>query len=94
MVFFAVARLYPHTPIGRRLLLAPPPPQDTDDVQPDLPHVGDRGVAMTVLRPAGSVDIAGRRVNCVSEGEIIAAGTPVEVIHVAGSRIVVHAVAE
>lgn len=93
IVFFWAAKLYPQTPMGRRVLLTPPPPPLTDpDALPNGPIVGDRGVTMSILRPAGSVDIAGQRINCVSEAEVIPAGTPVEVIHVAGSRIVVKAV--
>jgi membrane-bound serine protease (ClpP class) len=92
IVFFWAARMYPHTPMGRRVLLAPPPPTDVDpDELPNGPIVGDRGITMTVLRPAGSVELRGQRVNCVSEAEVIPAGIPVEVIHVAGTRIVVKA---
>jgi membrane-bound serine protease (ClpP class) len=60
-------------------------------------HVGDglagllgrRGVATTTLRPAGAVEIGGRRIDVVTEGQFVAAGTEVEVVAVEGSRVVV-----
>jgi membrane-bound serine protease (ClpP class) len=44
------------------------------------------------LRPAGVAEFEGRRVDVVSEGAFVAAGTPVRVVAVEGSRIVVRAV--
>ncbi|MGB4213854.1 MAG: NfeD family protein [Dethiobacteria bacterium] len=44
---------------------------------------------MTPLRPAGSARIGERRIDVVSEGEFIAAGVPVKVVLVEGSRVVV-----
>ncbi|CCO07878.1 NfeD family protein [Desulforamulus hydrothermalis] len=54
--------------------------------------VGLAGVAATPLRPAGAALIDGKRVDVVTEGEFILAGTPVLVIAVEGSRVVVKAV--
>jgi len=55
--------------------------------QRDLLHKS--GVALTPLRPAGMVKVDGRRVDAVSVGGYVAAGTPVIVIQVEGTRIVV-----
>ena len=51
--------------------------------------IGQTGTAATMLRPGGFATIGGRRVDVVSLGEHIAAGTPVEVMAVEGNRIVV-----
>jgi membrane-bound serine protease (ClpP class) len=56
------------------------------------PEVGARGTASTDLRPAGAADFGGRRVDVVTRGEYVEAGTPVEVVEVAGNRVVVLAV--
>jgi len=56
----------------------------------DRSWLGRRGVAMAMLRPAGHALIDGQRVDVVSEGEWVDAGTPVEVVRVDGNRIVVH----
>lgn len=50
---------------------------------------GKEGVALTPLRPAGSADIEGRRLDVVTEGEFISTGKRVKVIKVEGTRVVV-----
>jgi len=55
-------------------------------------YLGQIGSAVTLLRPSGTAEFDGVRLSVVSEGEFIALGTPVQVIMVQGSRIVVRAV--
>lgn len=56
--------------------------------------IGKRGVAVTPLRPSGWAQFEHSREDVVSDGELIASGTPVEVIYVEGSRVVVSRVKE
>jgi membrane-bound serine protease (ClpP class) len=51
--------------------------------------MGRYGTAISDLRPAGTADLEGERVDVVSDGEFITRGTPLEVIRVEGRRIVV-----
>src|SRR5690606_30963900 len=51
--------------------------------------LGERGVALSPLRPAGTAEIGGRRVDVMTEGSFVPAGEPVEVVSVRGSRVVV-----
>ncbi|MEW6220653.1 MAG: NfeD family protein [Thermodesulfobacteriota bacterium] len=51
--------------------------------------LGKTGVALTPLRPAGTAEIDGRRVDVVSRGELIAKGSPLEVVAVTGNQTVV-----
>lgn len=51
--------------------------------------LGKTGIAVTVLRPAGAAEIDGKRLDVVTQGEYLEAGTPVEVLRVEGNRIVV-----
>jgi membrane-bound serine protease (ClpP class) len=51
--------------------------------------VGRSGVARSPLRPAGTVVIDDRRVDAVSEGEVIEAGRRVVVVDVRGASVVV-----
>ncbi|MBN2717216.1 MAG: NfeD family protein [Deltaproteobacteria bacterium] len=51
--------------------------------------VGQRGVAITALRPAGSARINNRRTDVVSEGGYVEAGTRITVVLVEGPRVVV-----
>lgn len=53
----------------------------------DLP--GRRGQTVTPLRPAGTADIDGQRLDVVSEAAFVAAGREIEVLRVEGSRILV-----
>lgn len=51
--------------------------------------VGRTGMTTSVLRPAGIGDFDGVRLNVVTEGGFIESGTPIEIVSVDGSRIVV-----
>jgi len=56
--------------------------------------VGMKGVAATILRPAGGGDFAGRRLDVVTEGEFLPKGTPIIITKVEGFRIVVEKLEE
>lgn len=51
--------------------------------------LGLEGEAITLLRPAGTIQIGDKRVDAVSEGEYIERGSRVKVITVEGGRVVV-----
>lgn len=51
--------------------------------------IGKRGVAITVLRPAGTALIDDERVDVVTEGEYIERHRPIEVVDVDGLKVVV-----
>ena len=59
---------------------------DTDDAL-----LGANGTAVTPLRPAGTALLGDRRVDVVSDGPMLDAGTPIEVVSVRGARVVVRA---
>lgn len=52
-------------------------------------YVGRKGTSLTPLRPSGAAEIDGHRLDVVTEGEFIAPGSPVIVIKVEGTRVVV-----
>ena len=54
--------------------------------------LGHRGSALSPLRPSGIADLDGERVDVVSDGAFLDAGTPIEVIRVDGNRIVVRSI--
>ena len=54
--------------------------------------VGVRGVALSPLRPAGIALVEGKRISVVTEGGFIRSNTPIEVVGVASSRVVVRIV--
>ncbi len=51
--------------------------------------VGLEGITTTVLRPAGTGDFQGRKLDVVTDGEFIPKGTPIRITKVEGFRIVV-----
>lgn len=51
--------------------------------------IGRVGRAATALRPSGTAWLDGERVDVVTEGEFVSAGTTVQVIKHEGSRVVV-----
>jgi membrane-bound serine protease (ClpP class) len=91
----ALLRVLPRLPVGRQLILdtglttltgyASAPASDRQ-------WLGTRGTAASPLRPAGIAELAGTRVDVVSQGEWIDTGAPIEVIRVEGNRIVVRQV--
>ncbi len=85
-------RFLPRLPFGRRLILERGLAATQGYVaapEGDAQWLGKRGRASSTLRPAGIAEFDGRRVDVVSEGELIDAGQSIEVIRVDGNRIVV-----
>ncbi|MBM4016095.1 MAG: hypothetical protein FJ293_14180 [Planctomycetes bacterium] len=94
----ASLKLLPRTPMGRRMILrGPSSGQDaagrraTEDGLERL--VGARGTAETALRPVGIGMLGGRRVDVVTRGMHLEAGTAIEVVRVEGNRVIVEAAA-
>jgi len=89
-------KVLPVTPIGKRMILAGPDRTRAvrgADVSSAPRHglLDREGVAATTLRPAGVVEIDGERVDVITEGEWVDAGTAVVVTEVEGNRVVVRA---
>ncbi len=51
--------------------------------------IGSDGITLTVLRPSGTADFSGVKLDVVSEGEFIPKGTTVRIEKIEGNRIVV-----
>lgn len=89
--FFVVAaiRIWPSTPIARLLTLSdhetpatsPASTSDHDSL------VGATGHALTDLRPVGVCQIGDRRLDCMADGTVIRAGSPVRVTSVEGMQV-------
>lgn len=79
--------------MGRRILLTAPSPDEV------VPHraktsqleslIGQRGRALTLMTPGGMVSVNGQRLHAESEGLLINPETPIEVIGVKGTRVLV-----
>ncbi|MEC9046661.1 MAG: NfeD family protein [Planctomycetota bacterium] len=100
---FLTWRLLPHVPVLNRMMLAGPnaggaPESNSEPSDLGLKFdglvdlVGRVGVAATVLRPTGAMELGEQRVDVVTEGEFLEAGQQVRVLYVRGNRVVVGAV--
>jgi membrane-bound serine protease (ClpP class) len=88
----ALLRFLPHLPFGRRLILQTGLPANqgyASAPEGDRNWLGKSGTALSPLRPAGIAEIAGERVDVVSDGEFIESGVPIMTTRVDGNRIVV-----
>lgn len=101
-------RVWPNTPIARRFVLRSPrksaddendmTEDEEDDGEPKKPGHSDvslidrEGDVLTDLRPAGTVLIDGKRVECLAESGMIRAGQRVRVVAVDGIQVKVRPV--
>lgn len=88
-----MVKVWPHTPLGKRILLHDLKPED---VLPNSSHytrrkdlVGRLGVAKTKMLPSGQVLIDGEKWDAVSDGFAIEAGDAIKVVSVRENRIYV-----
>ena len=55
-------------------------------------QAGDSGIARSALRPYGTIDLGGRLIEAMAEGDYVQSGTPVRVREIRGEKIIVEAV--
>jgi len=95
LIGFAI-KAWPNTPIGRLLTLQTPPSQ-AEPATADAPtkrdataaglRIGQRGRAVSEMRPVGTCVFDRRREECLANGGLIEAGTPVEIVAIDGRQI-------
>lgn len=54
--------------------------------------LGKEGIALTVLRPAGTGQFSGQRLDVVTEGNFMEKGTKIKIVRIDGRRIVVESI--
>ncbi len=95
LIAFQLTKYLPDVPYINRLFLLPPG-ENSEVEEPQLPGteeavelLGQVGTATSLLRPSGIAQIGNRRVNVSTEWDFIEPGTPIQVVAVEGTRIVV-----
>lgn len=94
----SLQRYLPRTPYLKNLMLNPPTAEEIVDRGrrehlANYEHLmGQQGVAVTPLVPAGKVRFGDETISAQSDGQLITIGQPVEVIDVFGSRVIVRAI--
>lgn len=86
-------RALERTSLGNQVMLPAPSADELTPHQAEVDrltsYIGKRGVALNLMTPGGMVRVAGERVHASTEGLVIQPGTPVEVIAVKGTRVIV-----
>jgi membrane-bound ClpP family serine protease len=78
----AFVKIWPKTPVGKRVLLPPV----TNEAPAAQVTIGQAGVTMSELRPVGVCDFGGVRVEAQSEHGIVPPGTAVRVVALVNNR--------
>lgn len=107
VVATVINRFLPSIPFLNRMILTPPGYAEADPsalkLDPELMggaagvggiSVGDTGVSESSLRPTGKATIEGNYMDVVSDGSYIDHGQSIEVVRVAGSRIIVREIGD
>lgn len=91
---FLLAKFLPKSTIFNRLVLGQSEKAEEGFVSfPTISElIGKEGIAYTTLRPGGTAEIDGRKVDVVADSEYIDRGTKIKVLRVEGIKVVVTAV--
>jgi membrane-bound serine protease (ClpP class) len=88
-IFFFAARVFPQNAFMHRLTFTGVQGRDYVAAPDYRALIGQAGFATSFLRPAGYAAINGQKVDVLTEGEFVAAGTPLVVTRVEGARVFV-----
>lgn len=89
-------KVMPHTPFGRKLILGGPTDEEelrkqAEEAEAEREReaalVGATGTALTDLRPVGTAEIDGTRIEVLAEGGMIRAGAKLRVTAVSGNQV-------
>lgn len=96
ILILLLAKFLPKSTVFNRLVLSTATAADRGYVSnPDFKSLlGMEGIALTTLRPAGTAEIDGQKVDVVADSEYIKNGTKIKVIKTEGMRVVVVPVKE
>lgn len=93
IMFSVMVKIWPHTPIGKRILIGPQAREDvvpTGDYYDEIQSlIGRLGIAKTKMLPSGIVVIDGKKFDAVTDGLPMEPGDTIKVSAVKGNRIVV-----
>ena len=89
IVFWVAARFVPQNAFMHRMAFTGVQGKDYVAAPDRRGLIGHAGFATSYLRPAGYAAINGQKIDVLTEGEFVAAGTPVVVTRVEGARIFV-----
>lgn len=83
------AKYFPRTPVGRQMTVSKDLRDFSAGEEGLESMLGMEGIATSDLRPSGFAELAGRRVDVVTRGNMISRGTRIRVQAVEGNHVVV-----
>ncbi len=91
LVFFIILKYLPKSSTFSKLVLAEEESADKGFVSypSDKELIGKEGIALTDLRPAGSAEFNGERIDVIADWDYIVKGKKIKVIRVEGIKVVV-----
>jgi membrane-bound serine protease (ClpP class) len=91
---FVSGMILPYSPMGKALVLSSVVETPVEFAAQAEEALGRRGVALSMLRPAGKGRFDGTKYDVVTRGEFIDEGAAIEIIESSGNRYVVTAIEE
>jgi membrane-bound serine protease (ClpP class) len=90
LLWMLFIHVYPRTPIGRKMIL-----QGVESrVEVPAVPIGTTGVAVSELRPGGTCEFGGERMEARSDAGLIPAGTRVRVVNINQGRLIVRPIVQ
>lgn len=96
---FLLQKVFPNSPLFKRLALEPPQPRESDidgtdsEAIVDWSHLlGRKGEAVTPIMPSGKARIDGKVYDVITAGQVVNKGESIEVVEAVGNRVVVQKV--
>ena len=96
LIFLALLRILPRTRFGRKGLVIHSSIQGTptsdsvvEDQSREAGLIGKVAMAVTPLRPSGTVELDGKRIDVVAESDFVERGEQVRILEIDGTRTVV-----
>jgi membrane-bound serine protease (ClpP class) len=94
VAFWGATRIFPESAFFKRITLSAVQGPEYVASRDFGSFLGRTGVATSFLRPAGVAMIDGKRLDVLTEGDFVSAGSPVRVTRVEGARIFVERLRE
>ena len=98
VTIYVIYYLLTKTSFGNRVLLTAPSIEEVTPYQEEQSRlqslVGSRGQSLNLMTPGGLVEVNGERLHAIGQNMVIEAGTPIEIVGIKGSRVIVRIVTE
>jgi membrane-bound ClpP family serine protease len=93
---YGAFQLLLYTPLGKKVIMDAPTLEEVTPYQEEQARleamIGQRGRALSLMTPGGMVLVNGERLHATAEGLLVEPDSPIEIVGVRGTRVVVRRV--